>query len=58
MTSGERERLNALCVRIQQENDPKKFTKLLTELDRLLDEQERVMAKTGKEAEITTFGLR
>ena len=45
MTSEEREKLNALCVRIQQEHDPKKFTKLLIELDRLLDHQEGIMAK-------------
>jgi len=45
MTSEERERLNALCVRMQQEHDPKKFTILLTELDRLLEKQERIKAK-------------
>jgi hypothetical protein len=37
MTSEERERLNTLCELIQRENDPKTFTKLLGELDQLLE---------------------
>jgi len=39
MTSEEREKLKFLCERIQQEHDPKKFLKLLTELGQLLDAQ-------------------
>lgn len=44
MTSEERERINTLCKLIQKENDPKKFTKLLGELDQLL-EKDHIEAK-------------
>jgi len=52
MTSEEHEKLNVLCDRIQHENDPKKFTKLLTELDRLLAQQQHVVAKTDAQAKV------
>jgi len=37
MTSEERKRLNALCQRIKDEQDPRVFSLLLKELDELLD---------------------
>jgi hypothetical protein len=37
MTSEERKRLNALCKRIKDEQDPRVFSLLLKELDELLD---------------------
>jgi hypothetical protein len=36
MTPEERDRMNALCLLIQNEKDPKKFNCLVAELDRLL----------------------
>lgn len=36
MTAEERDRMYALCMLIQNEKDPKKFNRLLEELDRLL----------------------
>jgi hypothetical protein len=40
MTRDEREHMNWLCRRIQEERDPKKFTELLTELNHLLEKVE------------------
>jgi hypothetical protein len=57
MTSEERERLNVLCDRIQRENDPKKFTQLLAELDGLLEQQNASQRKTTRRAEIAAHGL-
>jgi hypothetical protein len=58
MTSEERDTLNALCARIQQESDPKKFTTLLTELDRLLEQQQSASRrKPASRAEITALGF-
>jgi hypothetical protein len=37
----ERERMNQLCVVLQSENDPEKFSALLQELNNLLDKKER-----------------
>ncbi|HWZ78110.1 MAG TPA: hypothetical protein VNX87_16315 [Candidatus Sulfotelmatobacter sp.] len=37
MTSEERKRLNALCKRVKDEQDPRVFSLLLKELDELLD---------------------
>jgi len=37
MTSEERKRLNTLCKRIKEEQDPRVFSLLLKELDELLD---------------------
>jgi hypothetical protein len=37
MTCEERKRLNALCKRIKDEQDPRVFSLLLKELDELLD---------------------
>ena len=36
MTPEERDRMNALCLLIQNEKDPKKFVCLVAELDHLL----------------------
>jgi len=36
MTCEERERTNWLCMRIQEEQDPKKFNDLIWQLDALL----------------------
>lgn len=48
MTPDEREKMNALCRLIQDEKDPKKFTDLLEELDRLLDsKRERIQLPKG-----------
>jgi hypothetical protein len=37
MTPEEREKMNALCRQIQDEKDPKTFTELLEELNRLTE---------------------
>jgi hypothetical protein len=37
MTFEEREKMNRLCGRIQRENDPKVFVKLVLELNEFLD---------------------
>jgi hypothetical protein len=37
MTSEERKRLNTLCKRIKDEQDPRVFSLLLKELDEMLD---------------------
>ena len=45
MTPEERDKMNALCRRIQDEKDSKKFSDLLEELDRLLNsKRERIQA--------------
>lgn len=45
MTPEERDKMNALCLLIQNEKDPKKFNCLLAELDRLLTKKrERIQA--------------
>ena len=41
MTPEERERMNWLVLRIQQEKDHKIFTKLVEELQKLIDQKER-----------------
>jgi hypothetical protein len=41
VTPEERERMNWLVLRIQQEKDHEKFTKLVEELDKLIDQKER-----------------
>jgi hypothetical protein len=47
MTPEEREKMNALCKRIQDEKDPKKFTELLQELDRLTEsKRERIQDRS------------
>lgn len=40
MTPEERERMNWLILRIQQEKDQDKFTKLVEELDKLIQQKE------------------
>jgi hypothetical protein len=40
VTPEDRERMNLLCKRIQDENDPQKFSGLVNELDELLSTQE------------------
>ena len=47
MTPKEYERLNWLCNRIQNENDPKKFDKLVTELNDLLGKTAEITIRTG-----------
>ena len=44
MTPEEHERMNSLCKRIQEENDPKKFGGLVVELDKLLSTKEERVA--------------
>jgi hypothetical protein len=39
MTSEERERMLALCKQIQDEQDPKKLSQLLEELEQLMDQK-------------------
>jgi len=39
MTSEERERMNWLCNRIQNEKDPEKFDALVQELNELLEQK-------------------
>ncbi len=39
MTSEEREKVNLLIQRIQTEQDPKKFTELVDQLNELLDQK-------------------
>jgi hypothetical protein len=47
MTPEEGEKMNALCKRIQEEKDPKTFSELLEELDRLLNaKRERIQDRT------------
>lgn len=41
MTPEERERMNWLAIRIQQEKDHETFTKLVDELTELIDQKER-----------------
>jgi hypothetical protein len=42
MTPDTRERMNALCKRIQEEKDMVVFNKLLTELNKLLADNDRL----------------
>ncbi len=39
MTSEERERMNWLCIRIQDEKDPETFDALVEELNKLLEQK-------------------
>lgn len=39
MTPGERERMNELCRRVQQEKDPKKFDQAVRELNDMLEQK-------------------
>jgi hypothetical protein len=39
MTPEERERMNWLCLRIQDEKDPKTFDRLVQELNELLEQK-------------------
>ena len=41
MTPEERERVNWLCLRIQEEKDPKTFDQLVRELNELLEQKHR-----------------
>jgi hypothetical protein len=41
MTPEECEQMNQLCVLLQSENDPEKFSALLQELNNLLEKKER-----------------
>ena len=40
MTSEERERMDRICEQIQEEKDPDTFTRLVTELNDLLERKE------------------
>jgi hypothetical protein len=49
MTPEERQRMNWLCLRIQEEKDPKTFDSLVHELNELLErEQERFEPERNK----------
>jgi len=51
MTPDERERMNWLCLRIQEEKDPEIFDRLIKELNDLLEvKQERIRASRPTEA--------
>jgi len=41
MTPEERERMNQLCERIQNEQNPQRFTKLVEQLNKLLETKEK-----------------
>jgi hypothetical protein len=45
MTPEERERMNELCRQIQIEKDPAKFSALVEELNKLLEEKEERLQK-------------
>ncbi|HTS05191.1 MAG TPA: hypothetical protein VMP68_06375 [Candidatus Eisenbacteria bacterium] len=47
MTSEEREKMNRLCERIEEEKDPDRFTKLVQELNELLEQKEDRLKKRG-----------
>jgi hypothetical protein len=56
MTPEERKRMNWLCVRIQEEKDPKIFDTLVCELNELLENQQEQIdgrEKTETEADQT-----
>ena len=46
MTPEQRERMNELCRRIQNEKDQKKFSALCEELNRLLEKADERLEKT------------
>lgn len=50
MDAEERERMNQLCMRLQNEKDHQEFSKLLQELNELLDRKEQRLA-TAKNSE-------
>jgi hypothetical protein len=45
MTVDQQECVNILCTRIQEENDPRKFIELVSELNRLLERNETALAR-------------
>ncbi len=49
MTPEERERMNWLCQRIQDERDQKKFTDLVRELNDLLERKGHRLEDTAKD---------
>jgi len=53
MTSNERERMNWLCRRIQEEKDPKQFNALVSELNHLLDEKDYRLGSEQQEQQQT-----
>jgi hypothetical protein len=48
MMPAERERIYALCAQIVEEKDRDRFTKLVKELNELLDRKEERLAPTGE----------
>jgi hypothetical protein len=51
MTSEERERMNWLCLEIQEETDHARFTALVRELNDLLESKEHRLDPTVKKQE-------
>jgi hypothetical protein len=49
LNSAQNVRLKELTDLIEKERDPEKFTKLIAELNALLDEQEKPVSKTPSE---------
>lgn len=54
MNPEERERMNALCKRIQEEKDPKVFEQLLRELNALLETHETDIHESWKKDPFVT----
>ena len=50
MSPEERERMNWLCARIQEEKDQKRFTELVMELNALFEKKENRLADQGPKA--------
>ena len=48
MTPDERERMNQICLLIQTEKNPQRFTALVRELNELIDARERRFAEDSK----------
>jgi len=45
MTSEEREKMNQLCKLIQDEKDPDRFTELIQQLNKILEQKESRLKK-------------
>ena len=54
MTPEEREKMNALCRRIQSEQDPKQFVELVEELDKLLEAKHERIKSAPPRSKSTT----
>lgn len=53
MTPEERDRMYALCMLIQNEQDPKRFNCLVEELDRLLNRKRERIQDSGQSKSFT-----